>query len=452
MTCLTDMERLETGDNMRRVTTSIFALLLSFAIVGAANAFTEADVDQSFYPYKDGVPEYPGYQPGMTITQENVDLFKEILDPALYSHVKAGWVALKTKETEDLVLHPNYIKATRDAVTSPPSLSSDGLVDNFVAGRAFPVQPDANDPNAGIKLAWNYQYGYNWGDNAAICPFYWKLRDVKTAKIERTFKWCFHFLNWKHRVNQDPVPEFSNNPGKLFRSIYARVLEPFDVGNTQLLIHRYKNDLKQDNAWLYLGFQRRVRRLATGQKTDSFLGTDIMIEDFEGYNSRVSDYDWTFVETKNTFLPFHRHNELELSTQYEEADGYRYVDFEGKGGCFPKTTWELRKVHLLEATAKDGSHPIGRRLMFIDAQTATIPRQNIFDRKGDLWKSFSICQANPEHHHPDNKGSGVAIDDCFMVMDVQTQHCTTGQFQGLLDPSLNPPDMFTVQNLRRAGS
>ena len=23
---------------------------------------------------------------------------------------------------------------------------------------------------AGLKLAWNYQYGYNWGDNAAICP------------------------------------------------------------------------------------------------------------------------------------------------------------------------------------------------------------------------------------------------------------------------------------------
>ncbi len=106
----------------------------------------------------------------------------------------------------------------------------------------------------------------------------------------------------------------------------------------------------------------------------------------------------------------------------------------------------------MEGSAKDDGHPIGRRLMFMDAQTFTIPRQAQFDRKGDLWKSFSICQAHPDHHHPDNKGTGVAIDDCFMVMDVQVQHCTTGQFKGLLDPSLNPPDLFTVQNLRRAGS
>ena len=73
-------------------------------------------------------------------------------------------------------------------------------------------------------------------------------------------------------MNQDPVPEFENNPAELFRSIYAKALEPFDIANTQLLIHRYKNDLKRDDAWLYLGFQRRVRRLATGQTTDAFPG------------------------------------------------------------------------------------------------------------------------------------------------------------------------------------
>ena len=89
--------------------------------------------------------------------------------------------------------------------------------------------------------------------------------------------------------------------------------------------------------------------------------------------------------------------------------------------------------------------------MYIDAQTYTIPRQAEFDRKGDLWKSFSICQAYPDNHMPKNKGSGVAIDDCFMMYDVQAKHCTTGQFKGQLDPTLNPPQMFTVQNLRKSG-
>ena len=428
------------------------AILLALTNTTAVADFTEEDVRNSFYPYENYKPEYPGYTPGMVINQGNVEQFKDILDPAMYDHVKRGDVDLQTKETESLELHPNYIKATMNAINNPPSLSADGLVDSFVAGRAFPKEPDVNDPQAGLKLAWNYQYGYNWGDNAAIKPFYWKFRNMKNGKVERTIKWAFHFLNWKHRVNQEPLPEIPNNPSNLFRSIYVHAAEPFDIANTQVLIHRYKDDLKRDDAWLYLGFQRRVRRLATGQTTDAFLGTDIMIEDFEGYNNRISDYNWKFVGTKNGLLPFHNHNALALATDMpSEPDGYRYIDFHGKGGCYPMTTWELRKVYELHGTPKDPNHPLSKRVMYLDAQTATIPRQAEFDRKGELWKSFTICQAYPDTHMAKNKGTGVSIDDCFMQQDVQAQHCTTGQFKGQVDPALNPVSMFSVQNLRKSG-
>ncbi len=431
-----------------RLLAGLAGLVMSCSIA----AFTEPDVENSFYPYNSWTPEFPGYEPGMVINQENVAQFKDILDPGMYDHIKAGRFEMQTKATESLELHPNYIKATREAVANPPVLSADGVVENFIAGRAFPAEPDPNDPHAGLKLAWNYQYGYNWGDNAAICPFYWKYKNMASGKLERTIRWCFHFLNWKHRVNQDPLPEFTNNPAQLFRSIYVQAFEPFDLKDTQLLIHRYKDDLKRDDAWLYLGFQRRVRRLATGQTTDAFLGTDIMIEDFEGYNGRISDYDWKYVGTKNVLLPFHRHNDLTLTSVHQEPDGYRFVEFGGQGACFPQTTWELRKVYVVEASAKDQNHPLQKRIMNIDAQTFTIPQQSQFDRKGDFWKTFTICQAYPDAHHPDNKGSGVSIDDCFAIVDVQAQHCTTGQFKGLLDPSLNPPSKFTVQNLRKSGN
>ncbi len=437
--------------NLKRLAAVAIAGFLASTAQADDYAYTEAEVENSFFPYKTYTPEFPGYEPGMVINASNVDQFKDALDPGFYDHLKNGRFEMQTKKTESLELHPNYIKATREAANNPPKLTSDGLVENFVAGRAFPKEPDANDPNAGIKLAWNYQYGYNWGDNAAICPFYWKYKDMKSGKPERTIKWCFHFLNWKHRVNQDPTPEFTDNPAQLFRSIYSKADEPFDLRNTQLLIHRYKNDLKRDDAWLYLGFQRRVRRLATGQNTDSFLGTDIIIEDFEGYNGRVSDYNWKYIGTKNIFLPFHRHNELQLTEEHKEPDGFQYVDFGGTGDCFPKTTWELRKVYQVEATPKDPNHPLSRRVMNVDAQTFTIPAQAQFDRKGDFWKTFLICQAYPDKYHPLSDGSGVSIDDCFSVADVQAQHCTTGQFKGLVTPEMTPPQMFTVQNLRKSG-
>ena len=427
------------------------ALLGAMSWGGAARAATPEDVKQSFRPYDDWKPEAPGVVPGAVINQGNVESFADVLDPALYDHVAQGWVELRVAETESLLLNTGYIDASLQYLNQPKLGPEKGILENYNAGRPFPEEPDADDPRAGEKMAWNYKYGYNWGDNAAIDPFYWKFRNPATGQIERTIKFNFNFLNFKHRVYQEPIPAFDNNPSDIFRGIYLRVNEPFDVKNTQLLIYRYTDDLQRDDAWLYLGFQRRVRRLATGQVTDSFLGSDLMIEDFEGYNGRISDYTWKYIKTKNVLLPFFNHNDMELAAEPVESDGYRYIDFEGRGGCFPKITWQLRKVYVMEAKPEDSSYPIGKRLFFVDAQTYTLPRQMVYDRNQKLWKSFTICQAHPDHHLPKNKGSGVSIDDCFMMMDVQADHCTTGQFKGQIDSELNPFTLFTVQQLRAAG-
>lgn len=418
---------------------------------GLAQAVTLEDVESSFYPYKDGGPSFPGLDVGMTINSGNVAQFQDVLDEAVFEQIKNGWFEMKVGETTSFDLHPNYVEATRKSVGQVSLGEQLGQINGFVAGRPFPEEPSADDPRAGEKLAWNYKYGYNWGDNAAISPFYWRYRDMDSGKVERTLKFSFHFLNYKHRVNQEPVPEFADNPSDLFRAIYVQVLEPFDVKNTQLLIQRASDDVKPDNTWLYLGFQRRVRRLASGQITDSFLGADLMIEDFEGYNGRISDMNWTYKGTKNVLLPFYNHNDLELATDLEESDGYQFVDFGGKGGCYPNITWQLRKVYVLENDPIDDNHPISKRVHYIDAQTFTIPRTLVYDRKGDLWKSFIIGQAHPDHHMDKNKGTGVSIDDSFSMVDVQAGHCTTGQFKGQLDPALNPPKLFTVQNMRAKG-
>ncbi|UCC13329.1 MAG: DUF1329 domain-containing protein [Gammaproteobacteria bacterium] len=435
---------------MNRLLTTFTALAVALA-ASLASAATPEDVENSFFPYRNWTPEFPGLQPGTVVNQSNVEQFKDVVDFMMYDHIKQGWYEIKVGETTSFDLHPNYVQATRDHLNKTTLGEKVGEINNFVAGRPFPEEPDINDPQAGLKIAWNYKYGYNWGDNAAIAPFYWKFRDLESGKIERTIKFNFHFLNFMHRVNQAPLPSVEPNPGQLFRGIYVIANEPFDIKNTQLLIHRYENDLKRDDAWLYLGFQRRVRRLPAGQITDSFLGSDLMIEDFEGYNGRISDMNWTFKGTQNVLLPFYNHNDMPLSDDHPEKDGYKFIDFGNQGGCFAQVTWQLRKAHVLESDPVDPNHPISKRVHYIDAQTYTIPRTLIYDRKGDFWKSWFICQAHPDHHLAKNKGTGVSIDDCFTMIDMQAKHCTTGQFKGQLDPEMNPQRLFRVQNMRTTG-
>ena len=175
---------------------------------------------------------------------------------------------------------------------------------------------------------------------------------------------------------------------------------------------------------MYVPFQRRVRRLATGQKTDAFLGSDIMIEDFLGYNGRIKDMTWRYVGSMNALLPMYRHNE-QAGLEDKQKDGFSFVSYVGTGGCFARVTWQLRPVYLLEGRPRDDGHPLSRRFFYVDAQTFAAPVGLIYDRAGKLWKLGLAGYSHPDHHAPENAGSGAPVFDGASMIDLQARHCTT---------------------------
>ena len=71
--------------------------LASFALASvlgtsAAYATTLEDVETSFFPYKNDVPQAAGLSVRMTINSGNVEQFKDVLDFAIYEQVKSGWL------------------------------------------------------------------------------------------------------------------------------------------------------------------------------------------------------------------------------------------------------------------------------------------------------------------------------------------------------------------------
>ena len=76
-------------------------------------AVSDEIIQESFYPYADGVPSFPGLEVGMTIDQSNVEQFKDVLDPAMYMFVKEGATTVKVGPTTDFALHDSYVEATR---------------------------------------------------------------------------------------------------------------------------------------------------------------------------------------------------------------------------------------------------------------------------------------------------------------------------------------------------
>ncbi len=73
-------------------------------------------------------------------------------------------------------------------------------------------------------------------------------------------------------------------------------LTPADVRNTAFLSHDWDDERKEDDSWLYLPALRKVKRIASADKSGAFMGSDFTYSDIEGVE--LGNYDFTFVKGK----------------------------------------------------------------------------------------------------------------------------------------------------------
>ncbi|MBL6988185.1 MAG: outer membrane lipoprotein-sorting protein [Bacteriovoracaceae bacterium] len=71
---------------------------------------------------------------------------------------------------------------------------------------------------------------------------------------------------------------------------------PLDVKGTKMLTHGHKQE--EDDQWLYLPSLRRVKRISSGSKSSSFMGSEFTYEDLGA--QEIEKYKYTFLkEIKN---------------------------------------------------------------------------------------------------------------------------------------------------------
>jgi len=348
-------------------------------------------------------------------------------------------------ESENFPVNPHYREATKRYWGETTLGEEPGVIKNYTAGRPFPEPLDVNDPRAGDKAAWNMRYGFLPDENE-VEKFIWQYRNMRTAKVERRLTMYGRMLRFKHRHNAAQEIDLPNNPAGIFNALYLRVDKPYDIRNTQLLIHRQENDNRVEKGWMYTNTQRRVRLLATGQTTDAFLGSDIMIEDFLGYNGRIMDQRWEFKGSQWLLMPLYRHQSSSAT-----GDDFVMTEFHGQGNCFPAVSWQLRKVYKLDALPRDARHPLSRRSFFLDTQSFAPAVIKIYDRAEQLWKLGIIGITDSRYHHPANKEWQSGISDVLSMIDLQVGHCTTLQLLPRIPAKPLRASQFTTQYLRSRG-
>ncbi|MDH4120835.1 MAG: outer membrane lipoprotein-sorting protein [Deltaproteobacteria bacterium] len=74
-------------------------------------------------------------------------------------------------------------------------------------------------------------------------------------------------------------------------------LSPADVKGTGFLTYDYDQEKKDDDQWLYLPALKKTKRIASGDKSGSFMGSDMNYSDMTTPN--LNDFDYTLVKEED---------------------------------------------------------------------------------------------------------------------------------------------------------
>ncbi len=75
-------------------------------------------------------------------------------------------------------------------------------------------------------------------------------------------------------------------------------LSPADVRNTAYMSYDWEGYEKEDDSWLYLPALARVKRVAAGDKSNAFMGSDFSYSDINGIEIR----DWAYAFAKESVI------------------------------------------------------------------------------------------------------------------------------------------------------
>jgi len=140
----------------------------------------------------------------------------------------------------------------------------------ILAGMMLPRAVCADDPEA--RHIMEKVDARNDGDN--------ETADMEMLLIDK---------NGQERIRK--IHTFTKDKGKdTYRLMFF--IEPADVKNTGFLTYDYDDPKRDDDQWLYMPALRKTKRIASSDKSGSFMGSDLNYSDMTSRN--LEDYDFMF--------------------------------------------------------------------------------------------------------------------------------------------------------------
>jgi hypothetical protein len=323
-------------------------------------------------------------KPGDIVTKDTIAQAAELLTPATLWMVVRG-MPMTIRETQKVAWPKAYREAT-DKYSGQVKLSADGReLYNYVAGAPFPAV-DLNDPLAGFRIMWNYEQNPYIIDNAGT-TFINELVDSK-GEVQATYTNLWRRMTWLGRLYLDPKPVVPHNPPLHHSNLLGPLSFPQRHKGTMLLSLSYLSPDIPDDTYLYGPQVRRVIRLGIANRGDSVWGTDFDVDSYWGFNAKLGYWTFRVLAAKEILAVVHSGKYGDRSVWCAPRDGKH-----GIASALPCVSWEKRRVWIVEGTPTGYPRPYtySKRVLYIDQDFFAPLIQEMYDQRGELWKSLLLC-------------------------------------------------------------
>jgi hypothetical protein len=121
--------------------------------------------------------------------------------------------------------------------------------------------------------------------------------DNMTAQMEMVL------IDKKNNLRIRKIHIFSKDKGEdTYKLMFF--IHPADVKDTGFLNFDYDDPDRDDDQWLYLPALKKTKRIATSDKSGSFMGSDLNYSDMTSRD--IEDFDFSFYKTEETEVDGHK--------------------------------------------------------------------------------------------------------------------------------------------------
>ena len=270
----------------------------------------------------------------------------------------------RTAAAPQWVYDHTYKNATRARMVEGPT---GPMPEGAYGGVPFPI------PKTGVEVIWNHQL--RWGGEA----WHFDMHGVQsTAEGKKV-------LTVDGQGDQQAPYYFKEGDPAKFNGEYWLIRltnagPPVRAGEGIVGRQQLSGD---DQTWVYLTGQRRVRKLPNSccdSPTPATAGL-MSFDEVSVFSGRTSRFDWKLVGKREMLIPYNSNRLLQPT-----KDAYVL----GKNHLNPDhLRWELHRVWVVEATLKAGQrHQAPRSVYYVDEDSWNAVLGDRWDAKGQLWKTL----------------------------------------------------------------